>query len=108
VTLLSPPRVGPALTAGGLLLAGLGALAGARGPWPLVALGALSVVVGVLLALVGLGLRARLSGAGRYEIEAELDAKLMAAVRRSGAGTCDEASTPCDSCDLGCAPRIHP
>lgn len=108
MTLVSARRIGPALSAAGLVLMCLGLLACTRGSWPLAILGALSIVVGGLVVLIGLGVRARLSHTNDYEHEAELDATLMAAIRRSGSASCDESGTPCSSCDLGCAPRSHP
>jgi hypothetical protein len=97
-----------ALLAGGVLLAAIGALACTSGPWPLAVLGALSVVVGVLVALAGIGVHARLNRAGSLRAESELDARIMAVVRRSGADSCSESGSACTSCDLGCASRVHP
>jgi hypothetical protein len=106
--LLTARRVGPALGAAGITLVVLGVLACTRGSWPLALLGAVSVVVGGLVFLIGIGARARSNLLAGYENEAELDARIMATVRSCGADNGDEAGVRCDSCDLGCAPRTHP
>ena len=106
--LLTAHRVGPALGAAGIVLVVLGVLACTRGSWPLAVLGAVSVVAGGVVFLIGIGARVRSNLLAGYENEAELDARIMATVRSCGADNCDEASIRCDSCDLGCAPRTHP
>jgi hypothetical protein len=106
--LLTARRVGPALGAAGIVLVVLGVLACTRGSWPLAVLGALSIVAGGLVFLIGIGARARSNLLAGYESEAELDARIMATVRSCSADNGDEASIRCDSCDLGCAPRTHP
>src|SRR5436190_6132615 len=68
--LLTARRVGPALGAAGILLVVLGVLACTRGSWPLAVLGALSVVLGGLVFLIGLGARARSNLLAGYESEA--------------------------------------
>lgn len=108
MTLGSARAARTALLAGGVLLAAIGALACTRGPWPLAVLGALSVVLGVLVALAGLGVQARMGQAGSLRSETELDARITAAVRRSGGDSCSESGSACDSCDLGCTHRLHP
>ena len=78
------------LLIGGGLLACLGVVAIFGGSWLLVVLGAVCVLVGLSVALLGLGVHARLRAAS----ERELDAQIVAA-----AGGCGGS---CGSCDLSC------
>ncbi|MGI8881452.1 MAG: hypothetical protein ACR2KJ_13295 [Jatrophihabitans sp.] len=108
MTLTSARRVGHLLAVTGVLVVAIGILACTRGMWPLAVLGALCIVVGAVAALVGLGMRARVAQALEASESRELDAKVLAAINRSGTASCDEAHTPCSACDLGCAVRSHP
>jgi hypothetical protein len=102
----------PALfCAAGVLLAVIGGLpwisaltsSGQSFGWSVRILGLLAFVVGIFIALVGVGLFRARSGLRAASAEAELDSTLVAAAAAADTHDACATDTSCASCDATCA-----